>query len=151
VQGAPARQAEPTYAMRTALKPAVRPGGNAGKPAGEARAAAADPRPGELIPVAAGAKAGPPAPISQAAQPVQATPAGGASSPVPESAAPDIRLSAIAWDADPARRIVIMNDRILHEGETLGQTKVARIEADHVELIRDGLSVVKRLKDDSGR
>jgi hypothetical protein len=139
--------------MKAALAPAARPDGDAGR-AAEAKPSASGPRPGELVPVA---RTNPPAPSAPAPGPQAADPSRSGPAPAAKEignaagTAPDIRLSAIAWDADPARRIVIMNDKILHEGESLGQTKVARIEADHVELVRDGESVVKRLKDESGR
>jgi hypothetical protein len=151
-QAPPARPAELTYAMKTALKPAQKPGGDTVKRPMEGRVSG--PRPGNLVPVV---RTTPPPSAVPAPKGPQAPQASAASQPGSEAivkatgSAPDIRLSAIAWDADPARRLVIMNDKILHEGESLGQTTVARIEADHVELVRDGESVVKRLRDEGGR
>jgi len=42
------------------------------------------------------------------------------------------KLSAIAWDENPDQRLAVINDRILHEGDLLGEATVLRINPDHV-------------------
>jgi hypothetical protein len=42
------------------------------------------------------------------------------------------KLSAIAWDENPDKRLVVMGDRILHEGDQVGGATVLRINPDHV-------------------
>jgi hypothetical protein len=42
------------------------------------------------------------------------------------------KLSAIAWDENPDKRLVVLDDRILHEGDQVGGATVLRINPDHV-------------------
>lgn len=42
------------------------------------------------------------------------------------------KLSAIAWDENPDKRLVVLDDRILHEGDRVGGATVLRINPDHV-------------------
>jgi general secretion pathway protein A len=56
---------------------------------------------------------------------------------------PDIRLSAIAWDEDPDRCIAVVNDRIVHEGDFLGEVRVLRIMPDHIVLLYGNEHVIK--------
>jgi outer membrane protein OmpA-like peptidoglycan-associated protein len=56
---------------------------------------------------------------------------------------PDLRLSAIAWDEDPARCIAVVNDRIVHEGEFLGELRVLRIKPDHIVLNYGNEHIIK--------
>jgi hypothetical protein len=54
-------------------------------------------------------------------------------------------LSAIAWDEDPRRRFVVLNERIVHEGEFLGETRVLRIHLDHVVLLNHNQQIIERI------
>jgi type II secretory pathway component PulC len=58
---------------------------------------------------------------------------------------PPFTLSAIAWDEDPRRRFVVLNERILHEGEFLGETRVLRIHEDHVVLLNHNEQIIERI------
>jgi hypothetical protein len=58
---------------------------------------------------------------------------------------PPFVLSAIAWDEDPGRRFVVLNERILHEGEFLGETRVLRIHLDHVVLLHHNQQIIERI------
>lgn len=58
---------------------------------------------------------------------------------------PPFTLSAIAWDDDPRRRFVVLNERILHEGEFLGETRVLRIHLDHVVLLNQNQQIIERI------
>ena len=58
---------------------------------------------------------------------------------------PPFTLSAIAWDEDPRRRFVVLNERILHEGEFLGETRVLRIHLDHVVLLNQNQQIIERI------
>jgi hypothetical protein len=58
---------------------------------------------------------------------------------------PPFTLSAIAWDEDPGRRFVVLNERILHEGEFLGETRVLRIHRDHVVLLNHNQQIIERI------
>ena len=42
------------------------------------------------------------------------------------------KLSAIAWDENPDKRLVVLDDKILHEGDQVGGATVLRINPDHV-------------------
>ncbi len=54
-----------------------------------------------------------------------------------------LQLSAIAWDEDPARCIAVVNNRIVHEGDFLGEARVLRIKPDHIVLIYGNEHVIK--------
>jgi outer membrane protein OmpA-like peptidoglycan-associated protein len=56
---------------------------------------------------------------------------------------PGFKLSAIAWDADPARCIAVVNDRIVHEGDFLGEVRVLRIKPDHIVMIYGNEHIIK--------
>ena len=58
---------------------------------------------------------------------------------------PPFTLSAIAWDEDPRRRFVVLNERILHEGEFLGATRILRIHLDHVVLLNQNQQIIERI------
>ncbi|HVO83263.1 MAG TPA: AAA family ATPase [Syntrophobacteria bacterium] len=58
---------------------------------------------------------------------------------------PPFTLSAIAWDEDPRRRFVVLNESILHEGEFLGETRVLRIHEDHVVLLNHNEQIIERI------
>jgi general secretion pathway protein A len=66
------------------------------------------------------------------------------SSAVPGLVSP-FTLSAIAWDEEPRRRFVVLNERILHEGEFLGETRVLRIHEDHVVLLNHNEQIIERI------
>ncbi|MBW1982380.1 MAG: AAA family ATPase [Deltaproteobacteria bacterium] len=57
-----------------------------------------------------------------------------------------VTLSAIAWDDDPAKRIAVLNEQILHEGDLLGKIRLLRIEQDHVVLLSGNEHVIKSIK-----
>jgi hypothetical protein len=59
-------------------------------------------------------------------------------------------LSAIAWDEDAKRRFVVLNERILHEGEFLGETRVLRIHSDHVILLHRNEQIIERMSTREG-
>ena len=42
------------------------------------------------------------------------------------------KLNAIAWDENPEKRLAVLDDRILHEGDLVGEATVLRINPDHV-------------------
>ena len=60
--------------------------------------------------------------------------------PAPKSAAPPVwkdsslRIQAIAWAEDPLRRIVVINGRILHEGETADDCYIQTIHPEAIEI-----------------
>ncbi len=58
---------------------------------------------------------------------------------------PALRLSAIAWDEDPARCIAVVNDKIVHEGDFLGELRVLRINHDHIVLIQGNEHIIKSI------
>jgi type II secretory pathway predicted ATPase ExeA len=58
---------------------------------------------------------------------------------------PPFTLSAIAWDKDAKRRFVVLNERILHEGEFLGEARVVRIHPDHVVLVHHNDEIIERI------
>jgi outer membrane protein OmpA-like peptidoglycan-associated protein len=56
-----------------------------------------------------------------------------------------IRLNAIAWDKDPARCIAVVNDKIVHEGDFLGELRVLHINPDHIVLIHGNEHIIKSI------
>jgi type II secretory pathway component PulC len=58
---------------------------------------------------------------------------------------PPFALSAIVWDKDAKRRFVVLNERILHEGEFLGEAQVLRIHPDRVVLLHHNDEIIERL------
>jgi type II secretory pathway predicted ATPase ExeA/outer membrane protein OmpA-like peptidoglycan-associated protein len=62
-----------------------------------------------------------------------------------QDALPGIKLNAIAWDEDPERSIAVLNDRIVHEGDFLGEVRVLRIKPNHVVLIQDDVHLIKQI------
>ena len=67
--------------------------------------------------------------------------------PMPtEEVLPDLKLSAIAWDENSARSIAVLNERILHEGDFLGDIRVLRIKPDHVVLLQGDLQITKEIQ-----
>jgi type II secretory pathway predicted ATPase ExeA len=76
-------------------------------------------------------------PIRQQATDLRASPAPGL--------LPPFTLSAIAWDKDAKRRFVVLNERILHEGEFLGEAQVLRIHPDRVVLLHHNDEIIERL------
>jgi hypothetical protein len=76
-------------------------------------------------------------PIRQQAADLRVTPAPGL--------LPPFTLSAIAWHKDAKRRFVMINERILHEGEFLGEARVLRIHPDRVVLLHHNEEIIERL------
>ena len=62
-----------------------------------------------------------------------------------EDALPDIKLNAIAWDENPERSIAVLNERIVHEGDFLGEVRVLRIKPNHVVLLQGDVHVIKKI------
>lgn len=62
----------------------------------------------------------------------------------PSPPEPDtLRVSAIAWFAEPARRVVVINDTVLKQGESLGPFTVMDIRPAEVEIAYPGGLFVK--------
>jgi hypothetical protein len=55
------------------------------------------------------------------------------------------KLGAIAWDENPAQRLAVLDDRILHEGDVLGGAAVLRINPDHVVFDYRGELFIKKI------
>jgi type II secretory pathway predicted ATPase ExeA len=55
------------------------------------------------------------------------------------------KLNAIAWDEDPGKRMIVLNDEILHEGELFGEVSVVRIQPDHVVLGYRGEQIIRSI------
>jgi hypothetical protein len=55
------------------------------------------------------------------------------------------KLGAIAWDENPAQRLAVLDDRILHEGDVLGGATVLRINPDHVVFDHRGELFIKKI------
>jgi hypothetical protein len=51
---------------------------------------------------------------------------------------PQMRLQAITWSKDPQKRIVVINNRILRQGETVSGYRIDTINLDDVVLIDAG-------------
>ena len=62
-----------------------------------------------------------------------------------QDALPGIKLNAIAWDEDPDRSIAVLNDRIVHEGDFLGEVRVLRIKPNHVVLLQGDVHIIKKI------
>ena len=60
-------------------------------------------------------------------------------------ALPDLKLSAIAWDENPARSIAVLNEKIVYEGNFLGDVRVLRIQPNHVVLLHGDDHIIKRI------
>lgn len=54
---------------------------------------------------------------------------------------PPVRMSMHVWDADPARRFVILDGQRMGEGDRNGTLQVVEIRRDGVILQRDGQRV----------
>jgi general secretion pathway protein A len=62
-----------------------------------------------------------------------------------QDALPGIKLSAIAWNEDPERSIAVLNDRIVHEGDFLGEVRVLRIKPNHIVLLQGDVHIIKKI------
>jgi general secretion pathway protein A len=62
-----------------------------------------------------------------------------------QDALPGIKLNAIAWNEDPERSIAVLNDRIVHEGDFLGEVRVLRIKPNHVVLLEGDVHIIKKI------
>ena len=58
---------------------------------------------------------------------------------VPPLNDPKITLQALAWTAEPERRMVVINGSLLREGDSLGPYTVGRIEKEQVVLVKGGV------------
>ena len=55
------------------------------------------------------------------------------------------KLNAIAWDQNPAQRLAVLDDRILHEGDLVGGATVLRINPDHVVFSSQNEVFIKKM------
>jgi general secretion pathway protein A len=62
-----------------------------------------------------------------------------------EDVLPYIKLNAIAFDENPERSIAVLNDRIVHEGDFLGEVRVLRIKPNHVVLLQGDIHIIKKI------
>jgi type II secretory pathway predicted ATPase ExeA/outer membrane protein OmpA-like peptidoglycan-associated protein len=62
-----------------------------------------------------------------------------------EDELPELKLSAIAWDQNPERSIAVVNDRIVHEGDFLGEVRILRIKPNQVVLLRGDEHIIKKI------
>ena len=60
-------------------------------------------------------------------------------------ALPDFNLGAIAWDQNRDRSIAVLNDRIVHEGDFVGEVRVLQIKPNHVVLLRGNEHIIKKI------
>ncbi len=51
---------------------------------------------------------------------------------------PDMKLQAITWSKEPQKRLVILNNQILRQGETVSGYRIDRINQDDVVLSKGG-------------
>ncbi|MCG6944692.1 MAG: OmpA family protein [Deltaproteobacteria bacterium] len=58
---------------------------------------------------------------------------------------PDLDLGAIAWDENRDRSIAVLNDRIVHEGDFIGEVRVLQIKPNHVVLLRGNEHIIKKI------
>jgi outer membrane protein OmpA-like peptidoglycan-associated protein len=58
---------------------------------------------------------------------------------------PDFDLGAIAWDENSDRSIAVLNDRIVHEGDFIGDVRVLQIKPNHVVLLRGNEHIIKKI------
>ena len=58
---------------------------------------------------------------------------------------PDFELSAIAWDENRDRSIAVLNDRIVHEGDFVGNVRVLQIKPNRVVLLRGNEHIIKKI------
>lgn len=92
--------------------------------------AAASPRPRPM--------SGPPPDPRPAPAPAAIAPEPAAVPDIAATALPPVRLSMHMWDADPARRFVIVDGRRMQEGDRSGGLEVVEIRRDGVVVERDG-------------
>ena len=58
---------------------------------------------------------------------------------------PDLELSAIAWDENRAHSIAVLNHRIVHEGDFIGEVRVLQIKPNHVVLLSGNEHIIKKI------
>ena len=58
---------------------------------------------------------------------------------------PDLELSAIAWDENRARSIAVINQRIVHEGDFIGEVRVLQIKPNQVVLLSGDEHIIKKI------
>jgi type II secretory pathway predicted ATPase ExeA/outer membrane protein OmpA-like peptidoglycan-associated protein len=58
---------------------------------------------------------------------------------------PVLELSAIAWDENRDRSIAVLNHRIVHEGDFIGEVRVLQIKPNHVVLLRGNEHIIKKI------
>jgi tetrahydromethanopterin S-methyltransferase subunit G len=57
----------------------------------------------------------------------------------------DSKVNAIAWDENPDKRLAVIDDMILHEGDLVGEATVLRINPDHVVFSDHGEVFIKEI------
>jgi hypothetical protein len=75
---------------------------------------------------------------SEETVPVQETPAKTAAIEIPKLNDPDMKLQAVTWSRTPQKRIAVINNRILREGEVVSGYLINSINQDDVVLSREG-------------
>ncbi|MGD8878380.1 MAG: OmpA family protein [Syntrophobacterales bacterium] len=58
---------------------------------------------------------------------------------------PALELSAIAWDENRARSIAVINQRIVHEGDFIGEVRVLQIKPNRVVLLSGDEHIIKKI------
>jgi outer membrane protein OmpA-like peptidoglycan-associated protein len=58
---------------------------------------------------------------------------------------PNLKLNAIAWDRNPGNSIAVLNNRIVHEGDFLGEVRVLRIKPNHIVLLQGDVHIIKKI------
>jgi len=58
---------------------------------------------------------------------------------------PEFDLGAIAWDENRDRSIAVLNDRVVHEGDFIGDVGVLQIKPNHVVLQRGNEHIIKKI------
>jgi outer membrane protein OmpA-like peptidoglycan-associated protein len=58
---------------------------------------------------------------------------------------PELELSAIAWDESRAHSIAVLNHRIVHEGDFIGDVRVLQIKPNRVVLLRGDEHIIKKI------
>jgi type II secretory pathway component PulC len=58
---------------------------------------------------------------------------------IPKLKDPDMKLQAVTWSKTPQKRIAVINNRILREGESVSGYLLSTINQDDVILVQDGI------------
>ncbi len=82
----------------------------------------------------------PASPAGMKKQPAGDKPPGASEAPAPltELADTGLRIQAISWNKDPARRLAVINTRVCREGEHVSGYRIIRINPDDIVVSADG-------------